>query len=238
MSHWRVFSIASAFVICAAIVTTFANQTFWPGTIVLDIVAYIAIPGLQLSSIMNRPSLKLSGLSLALGFVFQLMMIFVSWMIYSFTGLTNVFAVMTLGTLLLLLLSYSRVRKQNTDKHSSKINQHLLVVFLLICTVVFILSASSVVQPTSDGALYLSTARNVATSNVFRSNMIVPGTDWTNVGLITGAQPHMFGYFSIALFFLFGGATLSSAQAMLVFGNLVFQKRLYAVTRIFYIFVM
>jgi hypothetical protein len=210
--------------------------------LIFGIFGYIWLPGMLLASLVGLFGSKNLGLSLVSGFLLQMLNVVVAWILYRILGVIDFYMVLTISTLLLivvfslLLSNHAHVPKKETVSHgSARARFENVDIYLLLSLVLYLILAvyfqQYAVQPNSDGASYMDLARNVCERGIFRSNILVSPDNWTNVVYATGGHPHMFGYFVFALFFTFGGVSLSSAKIALMFGGLLIILITFLLTR-------
>jgi hypothetical protein len=194
---------------------------------IFGIFGYILVPGMALVEFIGWSRSNI-GISLILGFLLQLLNVFVAWVLYMIFAAENFLVVITILTALSIVVFsifsknvYLTAKEAVTERITSlfkKADVYLLL-SLVLYTALAVYFQQYAVQPTSDGASYLGIARNVVENGLFKSNMVVPQSNWNNVIYSTGGFTHMFGYFAFASFFMFGGVSLISAKVMLMFSG-------------------
>jgi hypothetical protein len=197
---------------------------------ILGLFGYIWLPGMLLVSLVGLYKSENLGLSLILGFLLQMLNVFVAWILYMILGVIDFYMLITVSTLLLiavfslLLSNHARIPKKEPVSFDL-ISFKKIDLYLLLSLILYLILATYfqqyAVEPNSDGASYLDIARNVLEKGIFKSNMLAPSYDWNNVIFSTGGHSHMFGYFVFVLFFTFGGVSLLSAKIGLIFGGLL-----------------
>ena len=190
--------------------------------LLVGIVAFLYIPGYCLvSSFIKKPIFNNFGFYLTMGFLYQLLNIYVIWWISLIVKPINFALLLNLLTLSLVLtiISYScltRKTYRSTNLLGEGPDKELIFVLILFG---FLASWFQNLSPSphSDGAAYLDMARNIVKRSSFSSNMMLPETNWANVEYSTGRHIHFFGIWAIALFFHIGDISLLSAKIMLMF---------------------
>jgi len=212
-------------------------DVLWLAKIALGILGYLLLPGVLFANLLDSSRSKNIGLSLTYGFLLQLLNIFGAWIFFMFLGSINFFFIITFFTFVLIVI-FLLVLSTRFTKISFAFNVESLkrmdfcLLFALGLSLVLAYHFQQfAVEPHSDGASYVDLARNVVENGVFKSSMIAPTYDWSNVVYSTGGHPHMFGYFAIALFFLFGNVSLLSAKIMLIFSGLLIINLTYLLTK-------
>lgn len=196
--------------------------------LILGIFGYVWLPGALLASLVGLFESRNLGLSLVLGFLFQLINVYVAWILSRLFGVIDFYSVITVLTLLLivilsfLLSNHAHVLKKETVSLGlisfKNVDRYLALSLVLYLALVAYFQGFAV-QPTSDGASYLDMARNVVEKGIFRSNMLAKSNDWNSVVFSTGGISHMFGYFAFSFFFTFFGVSVLSAKIGLIFGG-------------------
>ena len=198
--------------------------------LVLGMIGFLWIPGMLLSSLVGLYGSRNLGLSLTMGFLIQLVNVFVAWIVSNLLGTTKFYftiTILTLISIVILLLLHARSASILENKRVFLgITSFRNIDFYLVLSVFLYLGLACyfqqyAVQPNSDGASYLAIARNVAETGVFKSNMLALPNNWSSVLYATGGTSHMFAYFAFALFFTFGGASLLIAKIGLIFCGLL-----------------
>lgn len=192
--------------------------------VVIYIFSFIFLPGLILDFLFF-PQPKSIIRSIVQGFLFQLFIVFIIWIISKIFVRIDFFALVTILTFLLTcMLSVFASAKSLQLNTSLSFKMFLkekidlcLICSLLAYIILSIYFGQYAVEPNSDGASYLDLARNVCQFGIFKSNMLFPPYDWSNVTFSTGGHPHMFAYFAFSLFFAFGEVSIAAARATLIF---------------------
>jgi hypothetical protein len=204
--------------------------------LMIGLFGLILLPGFIFTNIvLDEENVKIVS-SLILGFMLQLLNVYVIWILYIFYNPVNfallMYTLTIIEVVLVSVLSYMRGLMLSIDKILNKPKQD----FALVAVIVLYLVLAFYWQqwapaPHSDGAAYLDMARNVVNNGAFYSNMLLPKNTWDYVGCSSGMLTHMFGYFAIALFFMLGDVSLFSAKIMLIFAGMLIIILLYALTR-------
>jgi hypothetical protein len=187
----------------------------------IGIFTFILIPGLFVIHLLNDDKIKNFGFALIVGFLFQLLNVFIIWCLNTILGTINfvfVLYILTFSFTTFLFLLTTKIGREMSWKSYLEIDR-----FLLFTVILFVLVALRYQfffpSPHSDGAAYLDLARNVVGNNIFSSNFILPLNNWSAVQWSTGLIDYFFGYSAIAVFFTLGSISLFSAKVMLIFAG-------------------
>jgi hypothetical protein len=194
--------------------------------IIVGILAFFLIPGVLLSKFLRFNNGL--GLNLIIGFLIQLINVFILYFGSKLVGPILFYPSIVLLTVIwIVLLSFvggddikAILNKEQISCFIKRLDRYLILSIILYLVLALYFQQFAV-QPNSDGAIYLSTARNVVEKGVFQANTLALQNNWDNVQYITGFTPHMFAYFGFSLFFMFGGISLGVAKAGLIFLGLL-----------------
>ncbi|MEM2971943.1 MAG: glycosyltransferase family 39 protein [Candidatus Bathyarchaeia archaeon] len=194
--------------------------------VAIGLFGLIFLPGFVLTKIaLDEKNVSIT-CSFIVGFMFQLLNVYVLWVIHIFYAPLNFVLLMCILTIIEVVFAMILSYKRESVFHISKalIKPKLDIALVTVIALYLILAfywqqyASS---SHSDGAAYMDMARNTVEKGDFYSNMLLPKNTWSYVEYSSGMHTHMFGYFAIALFFMLGNVSLFSAKIMLIFTGLL-----------------
>lgn len=199
------------------------NEFYFILRFMSGLLGLIIIPGLIFANLVfDEEELGITFVIIS-GLMLQLLNVFILWIIHIFYAPLSFILLMCVLTFIEVTFTifYYFYRYNIPIRIDRKIFQRDADIVLVITLILYCVLASYWQQfapsPHSDGAAYMDLARNVVKNGVFCSNILFPENTWNYVEYSTGMHTHMFGYFAIALFFMLGEVSLTSAKIMLIF---------------------
>ncbi len=211
------------------------DGSWFVARLMIGLFGLIFLPGFIFANIALDEENVNIGSSLILGFMLQLLNVYVIWMLHIFCNPVNfallMYTLTIIEVVLVSVLSYMRGLMLGISKMLNKRKHDPALVVILLYIVLALYWQQWAPAPHSDGAAYLDMARNVVNNGSFYSNMLLPNNTWSYVTYSSGMHTHMFGYFAIALFFMLGDISLFSAKIMLIFTGMLVIMLVYGLTK-------
>jgi len=213
------------------------------------VIALILIPGycIMHAFLNHYEPVEKFGFSLVCGLAIQIFIVLIlysigSTFLYKQTNFGLAIIVLTFSFILMLLIAQI-LKKQyleeiNTISQIEKIkaslrNNSFLLVMLIFSLIIRLYYQSFIHAPSTDGALYLDFARNIATTGQFTSKSVGSASPIFLKNYF-GFSTHLFACFTMAIFFQIGGVSFSSAKLMTVFAGFLVVFLIYKIAREFF----
>ena len=170
--------------------------------ILLEIIVFLLIPGICCVEYFLRDLdwVQKIGLALLLGIIVQIINVFIIYSTISISLGTIHFSfwISLLTSLWVIVLSTLQAKKgKHTLLNMSASKPQLLFVIFLLALAVRLIFQNQSINPYTDGALYLSFARNILGGN-FVANVAGPTLDTFTIGFV----PHLSVPFILSVFFV------------------------------------